>query len=210
MGDVSDQTCREWRERLGPWALGHGDAAERAAVEAHLAGCDRCRAEADSLRRVADALAYADVDRVGARLTPPAAVWDRIEAAVRHDRRRRRGLLVAAAAVLAIVVAGGFLLLQPPPSRDVNLSAAELTGSAALRDKSWGTEIAMEVTVWDGSLYNVWLERSDGDRVPAGSFRGVNHRRLEVTLSSSLDLSDAAAIGISTPEGETVLRKELS
>jgi anti-sigma factor RsiW len=210
MGNVTDQTCREWRERLGPWALGHGDAAERAAVESHLAECEHCRAEAESLRRVGEALVYANIDQVGARPTPSPAVWDRIEAAVRHDRRRRRGLLVAAAAALAAVVIGGVLLLQPPPSRDVTLSAAgELTGSAALRSKSWGTEIAMEVTVFDGSLYNVWLERSDGSRVPAGSFRGVDDRQLEVTLASSLDLSETEAIGISTPDGDTVLREEL-
>jgi anti-sigma factor RsiW len=210
MGNVTDQTCREWRERLGSWALGHGDAAERAAVESHLAECDHCRAEAESLRRVAEALVYADIDRVGARPTPSPAVWDRIEAAVRHDRRRRRGLLVAAAAALAAVVIGGVLLLQPPPGRDVTLSAAgEMTGSAALHSKSWGTEIAMEVTVFDGHLYNVWLERSDGNRVPAGSFRGVVDRPLEVTLASSLDLSDVEAIGISTPDGDTVLREEL-
>jgi anti-sigma factor RsiW len=207
---VSDRTCREWRARLGPWALGHGDAAERAAVESHLAGCDDCRAEAESLRRVGEALAFANIDRVRARPTPPPAVWDRIEAAVRHDRRRRRGLLVAAAAAIAAVALGGFLLLQPPPARDVSLSArGELSGNAALLSKSWGTEIAMEVTVHDGSLYNVWLERSDGSRVPAGSFRGLNDRRLRVTLASSLDLSETEAIGISTPDGDTVLREEV-
>jgi hypothetical protein len=122
-------------------------------------------------------------------------------------------MAAVAAAAVAVVIAAT-VLLQPPPARDVPLSSGELTGTAALRAKTWGTEIELDVTITDGSLYNVWLERKDGSRVPAGSFRGGRARRgegwrLEVTLGSSLELSETAAIGISTPEGDTLLREDL-
>ncbi|MQB02370.1 MAG: hypothetical protein GEU78_19455 [Actinobacteria bacterium] len=212
---MTDRACREWRERLGPWALGHGTPAERAAVESHLAGCEGCRAEAESLRRVGDALTYADVARIGTHPTPAPEVWDQIETALRRDRRRRRGGVAAVAAAVVAVMIAATVLLQPPPAHDVRLSSAEeLTGTAALRAKTWGTEIELDVTIWDGSLYNVWLDRKDGTRVPAGSFRGGDGRRgegwrVEVTLGSSLELSETEAIGISTPEGDTLLREEL-
>jgi anti-sigma factor RsiW len=210
MGNMTDRACREWRERLGPWALGHGDPAERAAVESHLAGCEGCRVEAESLQRVGDALTYADVARVGTHPTPAPAVWDRIESAVRRDRRRRKGLVAAVAAALVAIVVAGVVLLQPPPARDVTLaSSGDVAGQAALRAQAWGTEIELEVTGAEGSLYNVWLERGDGTRVPAGSFQGAEDHPLKVTLASSLELSETEAIGISTPDGETVLREEV-
>lgn len=43
-------TCDEILTRLDAWADEGLPPAERAAVDAHLAGCDRCRAEADALR----------------------------------------------------------------------------------------------------------------------------------------------------------------
>ena len=39
------ESCREWRESLGAYALGHLPAEERAGLEAHLDGCAECRAE---------------------------------------------------------------------------------------------------------------------------------------------------------------------
>ena len=47
---VPDERHRELRERLGAYVLEALDDDERAEVEAHLAGCPECRAEADDLR----------------------------------------------------------------------------------------------------------------------------------------------------------------
>ena len=46
------ETHRELREQLGVFALGHGDAEERARVRSHLNKCVACRAELDELAKV--------------------------------------------------------------------------------------------------------------------------------------------------------------
>ena len=48
---------RELREQLGVFALGHGDAEERATVRSHLDGCAACRAELEELAKVVALLA---------------------------------------------------------------------------------------------------------------------------------------------------------
>ena len=51
------ETHRELREQLGVFALGHGDAEERATVRSHLNECAACRAELDELAKVVALLA---------------------------------------------------------------------------------------------------------------------------------------------------------
>lgn len=109
---------------LGVYALDAVDDEERAAVDAHLAECPRCRAEVDGHREVAAQLALSGAPA-------PSGVWDRIAdaldgaladtpppplrlvvdhgdaPAVAGDRRPRwwfgGGIAAAAAAVIAIV-----------------------------------------------------------------------------------------------------------
>jgi anti-sigma factor RsiW len=65
----------ELEELLGAYALDAVDDDERAAVEAHLATCPRCRAEVDAHREVASHLA-----QTGA--PAPDGLWDRIVGAI--------------------------------------------------------------------------------------------------------------------------------
>jgi len=51
--------CREWRESLGAYALGHLSEEERAGLEAHLEGCPSCRAELEQLTGVVHPLSLA-------------------------------------------------------------------------------------------------------------------------------------------------------
>lgn len=64
-------------ELLGAYALDAVDDDERAAVEAHLATCPRCRAEVDSHREVAAHLA--------AGAPAPEGLWDRIAEALEGE-----------------------------------------------------------------------------------------------------------------------------
>jgi hypothetical protein len=111
-------THAEIEELLGAYALDALDDDERDAVEGHLPGCPRCRAEVADHREVA-----AMISHVGA--PAPPGVWDRIVAELddappplrlapvttigegeRQSRRRTWFTpLAAAAAVVAIVVA---------------------------------------------------------------------------------------------------------
>ncbi|HWO46456.1 MAG TPA: anti-sigma factor, partial [Solirubrobacterales bacterium] len=113
--------CREWRELLGAYALGHLEGDERAGLEAHLDGCPQCRAELASLQPVALMLPHADPARFGPAPQPPAELGQRVAATIAAERergekrqRRRRfggfalgGATAAVAAVLLLFVFGG-------------------------------------------------------------------------------------------------------
>ncbi|MGH8823475.1 MAG: anti-sigma factor family protein [Jiangellaceae bacterium] len=142
-------------ESLGPYLLGAADARERAAVEAHLAGCTECRAVADELRPVSVLLGRLDIDD----LTPPEPSSDLLErmlAAQAMARGRRRvGVLVAAAALVAAVgVAGGVVgagapAEEVPSARTVAVTAAEtadgVTATAWLTANARGTGIRLHL-----------------------------------------------------------------
>src|ERR1700742_2919909 len=104
---------RDWKLSLGAYALGDLPPDERAAVAAHLEGCDECRAELRSLEGVAALLPLADPDRIEAPTArPPADLRARIEAQIAaesaregRERRRRRFRLGVGGAVAAATVA---------------------------------------------------------------------------------------------------------
>jgi anti-sigma factor RsiW len=109
-----------WTERLSDYIDGEVDAAERAAIAAHLAGCADCRAIEAGLRRVvaeAAALPAAGPERdlwpdILVRLEPRAgrdAVVVPLHTATAAPRRRRYAFTMPqlAAACLAFVLLGG-------------------------------------------------------------------------------------------------------
>ena len=99
-------TDHEWLEAAGPYALDVLDREERAAFEAHLAGCARCRAEVQGFREVAGLLAHS-----APAAAPPAALRDRVLAEARRVRPiGRPGTWVpwlAAAAALVVALGTG-------------------------------------------------------------------------------------------------------
>jgi hypothetical protein len=203
--------CREWRESLGAQALGQLGAEERAGLEAHLEGCANCRAELQALSGVAALLPHADPERFGPAPQPPADLGKRILASFEADsvtskqrRRRRRfglafggGLAAAAAAVLALVILPGGGGGGPEQHvKFVSLPPGIKIG-ATLEPHSYGTEIRMYVSgVRSGTLCRVFLTAPDGTRYPAGSFRYRWGDDSEAELSSALDLSRTAEIGV--------------
>src|SRR5215218_10747797 len=89
--------CREWRELLGAYALGHLEGDERAGLEAHLECCGGCREELAALQPVARMLPHADPARFELAPEPPPELGRRIAATIegekqRTQRRRRRTL----------------------------------------------------------------------------------------------------------------------
>jgi Putative zinc-finger len=209
---MTAEACRHWRERLGAFALGHLDADERAAVQAHLDGCSECRAEAESLAAVARVLPVADPDRLGAAETAPSSVARRVFARIdserqsrRRGRRLRLGLALAGAtAAIAAIVVGAFVVSDSDPSGPATEQVAfrdlprNVHIGAGLTPRPWGTQIDLYVSgVPSGTMCRVWLRRRDGERVFAGSFRYVeNARAYTVRLASALDRARATAIGV--------------
>jgi hypothetical protein len=202
------ESCREWRENLGAYALGQLPEEERNGLEAHLEGCAECRAEASSLLGVARLLPHADPDRFGPAPTPPPALGRRIATTIgaeeRTRRRRRRlrlglGLGGATAAAAAAVLAVLVLSESPGGGPEQRIAFRSLpqgvTISATLEPEAFGTEIRMYVKgIRSGTLCRVYMRGAGGASVPAGSFRYRWGADASAVLSAALDLSRARAL----------------
>ena len=201
--------CREWRERIGALLLGQLPEEERFATEAHLDGCPACRAEAEALAPVASLLGRADPDRLVPAPAPPPRLGERIVGRIaverRTERRRRTRLrlgLTAAAAAAAAAAAVVTLVGsdQSTPSETVAFQSLPRGASAeaTLAPRPWGSEISVRVHGFrPGTLCQVWLRRSNGKRVPAGSFRYVYDGESDhAGLSSAVAPDDATAVGL--------------
>jgi Putative zinc-finger len=205
---------RDWRLSLGAYALGDLPPEERAAISAHIEGCPECRAELRSLEGVAALLPLADPDRIEAPpVRPPADLGARIEAQIAaessregHEKRRRRFRLGVGGAVAAAVVAAILLIAILPvgggessPAQQVRFASLPngVSIDATLEPHAFGTEIQMYVKgIRSGTLCRVFLRDGNGRTFSAGSFRYRWGDDSEAKLSSALDLSQAAAIGV--------------
>jgi hypothetical protein len=175
--------CRETRESLGAYALGHLSEDEQAGLEAHLEGCPSCRAELEQLTAVVRPMSLADPARFESAPQPPASLGARVAASIARERlgrrRRRLGLGLALGGAAAAVATMLVLLVlpgeeAPDPGRIVAFASAPKGTeiSAKLIPNAFGTEIHMYVKgVSSGTLCRVYLHGRDGTRFSAGSFR---------------------------------------
>ncbi|MEX2106339.1 MAG: zf-HC2 domain-containing protein [Solirubrobacterales bacterium] len=207
---MKTEHCRNRRESLGAYALGHLSAEERAGLEAHLEGCPGCRAEVDSLAGVALLLAHGNPANFGPAPKPSPELGKRIEATIGAERRsnrrrvrRRRfalalsGATAVAAVVLTVVVLSGDG--EGVPQQRVEFAAlpAGVDMAATLEPHAYGTEIHMYVSgMRSGTLCRVFLRGANGATVPAGTFRYRWGDDSRAVLSSALDLSRTEAIGV--------------
>jgi hypothetical protein len=202
------KSCREWRESLGPYALGHLSPAERAGIEAHLEGCPSCRGEVESLLAVSRLLPHADPEHFGPAPQPPPQLGRRITAAIgaerRSQRRQRRlrlgfGFAAAAAATAAAVLAIFALSSSEAPGPEQHVTFRSLPDgvkiAATLEPQAFGTEIHMYVKgVSSGTLCRVYMRGPGGGDVSAGTFRYRWGGDSSAVLSAALDLSRARAL----------------
>jgi hypothetical protein len=205
---MKTERCREWREALGAYALGHLPEGERASLEAHLEGCPDCRAEADSLLAIAQRLPHADPARFGPAPTPPPELGQRIAATIgtekRSKRRHRRLRLslglsgataVAAAAVLAIFILTGNDAGGPEQQVAFRSLPPGVKIAATLKPRAFGTEIHMYVAgIRSGTLCRVYMRGPGRAGASAGSFRYRWGSEDSAVLSAALDLSRAKAL----------------
>jgi len=203
---MKTEACREWREALGAYALGHLPEGERTSLEAHLEGCAECRAEAESLRAVTSLLPHADPAHFGPAPVPPPQLGRRIVATIgaeRRARRRRRvrlGLsgaiaVAAAAAALAVFVLPGEKEGGPVQRVAFRALPPGVKIAASLEPRAFGTEIHMYVTgVPSGTLCRVYMRGPGRTEVSAGTFRYRWGGEDSAVLSAALDLSRARAL----------------
>jgi hypothetical protein len=208
--------------RLGVYALGAADAAERVLVETHLATCQECRAELARLRPLPGLLARVPADLL--RACPPPARLHRRAPVTRITRARnarspagrwRNVAGVAAAAVLG--AAAGFWLAQPgasqPGPNGVTASSrpATITLSGAnpvthvrvtvtLTGTSWGTRIRL--LAWGVPLNQpcrlIVRSRTGGTEV-TGAWDAWRAGPISVPASAAWRPADIATLQVATP-----------
>ena len=206
--------------RLGVYALGAADQAERLMVESHLPRCLTCQAELAQLEplpgllaRVPPGLLHDDPSPVrprpaSARPSPPAA--PPAGNARRPAGRWRTGLGVAAAAVL--VAAGGIWLAQPGatgPAHTAQSAALTLSSAnpvthvrvrATLTRTSWGTLI--QLVAWGLPLNQpcrLIVRSRAGSTEVAGSWSAWRAGPVRVPASAAWRLGDIASLQVATP-----------
>lgn len=202
------ENCREWREGLGAYALDHLSDTERAGIEAHIEGCDSCRAELESLVAVSQLLPHADPERFGPAPQPPPELGKRITATISAERRSKRrqrrlrfglGFAGAAAAATAAVLAIFVLSSGEGPGPEQHIAFRSLPEgvkiAATLEPQAFGTEIHMYVKgIRSGTLCRVYMRGPGGNDVSAGTFRYRWGGDASAVLSAALDLSRAQAL----------------
>ena len=209
--------------RLGVYALGAADPAERALVESHLPGCQLCRAELDQLEPLPGLLARVPVDLIRddplptgrpgqVPAVPPARAGKMPARTARAAAGRwRRVAGVAAAAALA-GAAGGFWLAQPgagqrpahPPPAAVTLSGANpvthVRVTVTLTATSWGTSIRL---VASGLPLNqpcrlIVRSRGGGTEV-TGAWDAWRAGPVSIPGSAAWRPADIASLRVATP-----------
>jgi anti-sigma factor RsiW len=183
--------CLEWQDDLAAWVMAQGAPEREAALVAHLATCDRCREEAESLLAVAAVALGSDPDAAGPLVEPalepdprrdvdelgdpPVDLADRISARIRGERRRqvlRRSVLVAigaAAAAIALVIGLGLRADHgPAPLQGRHFAFSELPAGAhadavVATDEGHGSLVQLTASGLDPSMtYALWLTPPGG------------------------------------------------
>jgi anti-sigma-K factor RskA len=183
--------CLHVRHTLGVYVLGAIDPAERAAVDAHLAGCSECREELAGLAGLPALLGrvpFGEAERISgsySERTMPAEQADEVTLApvlakVARQRRVRRwrGLAAAAAVVLAASTAATVSMHAADAPAAVHWHSDQMTDSAthirlAVRyaPQPGGTKLEAQVTgIPKGTTCEFWVTGPGDERWPAGSW----------------------------------------
>lgn len=183
--------CLHIRQTLGVYVLGAIDPPERAAVDAHLAGCPECREELAGLAGLPALLGRVPFDEaeritsVYSERSTPAEQADDVTLApvlvkVAHQRkvRRWRGLAAAAAVVLAASTAATVSMHMADAPVAVHWEHDQMTNSAThisvavkYAAQPGGTRLEAAVTgIPKGTECEFWVIGSGGERWPAGSW----------------------------------------
>jgi hypothetical protein len=225
---MATDSCRGWRELIGVYVLGQLDERHSTGLIAHLDGCPLCREEVTELSAVAHLLPVANPLHEDGRPTPPPHLETGIIERVRTERRRefRTRLkqrtvttLVAAAAMVIGLIVGSFLYSPQTPDGHSNVPEAQITlqpssgglaGGAVLEYLPWGTRIDLTAKGLEpGIVYQVFMKKTDGSELNAGSFRAQASKEIHVTFAAAIDRDECKAIEVRSPNGTAVLRADM-
>jgi anti-sigma-K factor RskA len=234
MSDRDDHAF--WKDELAAYALDALEPHEAAALEGHLVGCDRCRAE---LGRLAPAVQ--ELPASVAAIEPPPRLRRRILHAVEAEgaatrsalasppprrRLRREGArragpwrpapLVGLGATLAIAFLAGFAVRggDGPPGRTIPaqaLTAAPVSAALVRESGAWQLRVERLPELSPKHVYEVWIRKGSGLR-PSSLFVLSRDGRAQLVLSESLPrgaqvlVTREPAGGSATPTSPPLLR----
>jgi anti-sigma factor RsiW len=194
-------TNQDLHDQVAAYALDALDDDERQAYEAHLAGCEQCRADLAGLTDTAGALGLA-----ADAADPPEGLRGRILDAARDEgpsnvvsigaaRRRRLAIAggVAAAVAAAALAIGLYAALSGGPSKELALSVDQGVARATVS----GFDAAPA-----GKTYELWVIEGKTPR-PAGLFGGGDKQVITLTRpapgGSTVAITLERAGGATTP-----------
>ena len=203
------ESCREWRESLGAYALGQLPDEERIRLEAHLEGCPSCRAEIEQLSSLVHPMSLADPARFDTAPALPATLGARVATAIGRERLTPPPAPLRASASPSAAPpppsprcwcsSSSRGSVEPGPEQHVSFASAPkgVKISAKLIPNAFGTEIHMYVKGVDsGTLCRVFLKSRNGRALSAGTFRYRWGDGSYPILSSALDLSKTEALEV--------------
>jgi len=210
--------CPEWREDLAGWLVGQLPPVREAVLDAHLATCAVCRAEADSLLGVA--AVGLGVDPTGGKVpvgpSPSPGLPDRIVAQVTAERRGRRTVRWSLALAVAAIAVAVIVATRPDPTPPLHghpvtfaVRPAGVTAEAVVAAEPGGSVVALAATGLEpDTTYALWLTPNGGgyaDRVAAGTFRPDGQGRVDERLHSALPVTEMDRVWVTDPAGAIAL-----
>lgn len=209
-------THEELQRSLGSYVLGALEPAERAEVQAHLAGCRTCTQELASYAGLPALLSRVPLGEITAPPAPSQLGLPRLLAVVQReqrsrDRRLRRwqaaavGLAAAAALVVGVTFAPP-LLDRDGDQRRLVASAAAASGTVELESRPWGTSVRLRVEgLPDRGSYTAWATDATGKRTAVATWSGTASGEVDVTGATSLQLDAVRSISVATGGQTSVL-----
>lgn len=217
MGAMSTTACEQARGQIALAALGRLPDHERLALEAHLDGCDDCRAELAALSGLDQALSAAEPDRIDHVIEVPeslrSSVLESLGTEVARHRRSTRVRFASAAAVVLLalgaagVAADVLVGSQNAPSHTFSLTgSANVHATAQLTSESWGTSVELRASGQaGGEVLTVSMRTGDGSWWEAGTYQTVATGSVDVTMGCALPLSSINAVRVTNAQGQQVL-----
>ncbi len=219
----------EHEPALVDYALGELDPTDAARIARHLETCATCRA---TLQRIEEALGW--LGTAVPQIEPPPTLRAQVLAATTGEERSRwrlawaRGLLAAAAALLVIALV---LAVTRADRRVDELANQQQTIAAVLAEADWSREMRGEAPGFPsvvgrvyldregeaavvalegmppperGTVYQLWLVRSDGQRENGGLFVPDAAGRVLLVVEAQANWTSYQGMGITmepAPEG---------
>lgn len=203
-------TTDPWEHSDGAYALDALEPDERAAYEAHLAGCADCRARVAAARAAVGLLAGGQVDA-------PPLPDTLLPSLLREARRSRRRRLVVTSALVGVAASLLTMLLTATPLGDrphgVPMAAVgqvPISAEAAVEPTAWGTRITLTCRYAAGEAspgyrYELRVRATDGTTTSLGSWE-LDGRSATFTGGTALPVADIAVVEVTDSRGVTVLR----